>query len=703
MKKIALLWLITFSFISVNAQEPYYSDVDLEATGAQLKENLATKIINTHTNFLDYTPGVWEASKITDVNPENSAEVLLIYGFSTDGKTSKTRGINQNGGTRGRDWNREHTYAQSLGTPALGRSVGAGVDAHHLRPSDVGFNSDRGSLKFVNGSGNAGPISGGWYPGDEWKGDVARMMMYMYLHYNTQCLPTNVGVGNSSATEDAMINLFLEWNAEDPVSDFERQRNTYHDSNKTYAQGNRNPFIDNAYLATRIWGGTAAEDSWGIYTSNDTIAPTAPTNVALSNVTRATIDATWTAATDNEAVTKYEIYANNVLNGETATTSYTLINLTPNTAYDVTVIAKDLGNNESPKSTIVSATTLADTTAPTVPTNVIVSNETGTSFKVSWTAATDNTAVTGYDVFIDGTLNGTATSNTYTVTNLTVSTSYTVAVFAKDASGNTSNQSEIIAGTTTDGSNPIVELFFSEYVEGNDRSSNEKAVEIANFTDNVVDLSAYSIKNQSNGSGPWVNELALSGTVNTKDVFVIIGYLSENATLVAEADLVAPKGSNFGAPLNPNGNDPIGLFKNGTLIDVIGVFNETTSNFKDMTLRRKITVTAPNAAYTGSEWEQFAVNTFNGIGKHSSATASVAAANFSNFSMYPNPTNGNTLFFNLNKEATITIYNALGKHMQTEKIDATNKNIDVSKLSKGVYLLKISTNEQIITKKLIKE
>ncbi len=52
-----------------------------------------------------------------------------------------------------------------------------------------------------------------------------------------------------------MIDLFLEWNAEDPVSDFERQRNTYHDSQQTYAQGNRNPFIDNAYLATRIWGG----------------------------------------------------------------------------------------------------------------------------------------------------------------------------------------------------------------------------------------------------------------------------------------------------------------------------------------------------------------------------------------------------------------------------------------------------------------
>ena len=34
------------------------------------------------------------------------------------------------------DWNREHTYAKSLGTPNLGTS-GPGADAHHLRPSDV--------------------------------------------------------------------------------------------------------------------------------------------------------------------------------------------------------------------------------------------------------------------------------------------------------------------------------------------------------------------------------------------------------------------------------------------------------------------------------------------------------------------------------------------------------------------------------------
>ena len=48
------------------------------------------------------------------------------------------------------------------------------------------------------------------------------------------------------------------------------------------AQGNRNPFIDNPYLATRIWGGNSADDSWDIYKNSDTQAPTAPTMLTLS-------------------------------------------------------------------------------------------------------------------------------------------------------------------------------------------------------------------------------------------------------------------------------------------------------------------------------------------------------------------------------------------------------------------------------------
>ena len=272
MKKYLLLLLVAqFSFGQAGAPaNPYYNGMNWTQTGMPLKTSLSTLTINKHTNLLPY---VWNATQATDLDPSDSNNVLLIYGFSTttcptsisDGNDHRKRDVNSNGGGNSCEWNREHVYAKALGTPALddGGLSDAGEDAHNLRSCDVDRNGNRGNLKFAAGSGNSGTVTGGWYPGNEWKGDVARMMMYMYLRYPSQCLPINVGTGATVSTDTNMIQLFLQWNAEDPVSAYEDNRNSYHENiSNTYAQGNRNPFIDNPYLATVIWGGPAAENRW---------------------------------------------------------------------------------------------------------------------------------------------------------------------------------------------------------------------------------------------------------------------------------------------------------------------------------------------------------------------------------------------------------------------------------------------------------
>lgn len=71
MKKIFFIVAILSASLSSFSQESYYNDVDLTLTGLALKNALNEKIVNTHTNFLQYTPDVWIASKITDANPEN--------------------------------------------------------------------------------------------------------------------------------------------------------------------------------------------------------------------------------------------------------------------------------------------------------------------------------------------------------------------------------------------------------------------------------------------------------------------------------------------------------------------------------------------------------------------------------------------------------------------------------------------------------
>ncbi len=260
------------AYSQAGAPAPYYNGFNFSQSGMALKSALAAKITTTHTKTLSYQQAE-NALKIVDLDPADASgtNVLLLYGFSnsicpsstSDDKDHRRRNKNSDGGGATCQWNREHTYPKSLGSPNLGES-GPGADAHHLRATDVQRNGDRGSERFTNGSGTSHSVtSSTWYPGDEWKGDVARMMMYMYLRYGNRCLPKNVGVGPTVATDPNMIALFLQWNAEDPVSQYEDNRNTYlGNASNSYGQGNRNPFIDNPYLATLIWGGTPAENRW---------------------------------------------------------------------------------------------------------------------------------------------------------------------------------------------------------------------------------------------------------------------------------------------------------------------------------------------------------------------------------------------------------------------------------------------------------
>ena len=267
-KYLLVLLLTTCSFAQIPA---YYSSINFTQSGNTLKTALGNLITTTHTTKISYSPGVWNALQAADLNPNNSAQVVLLYGFNDVDAIYKNDRLDLVGNICSATcptgaWNREHVYAKSLGTPALvdggsGASSDAGEDAHHIRAADVTFNADRGNRLFADGEGDAGPTGIYWYPGDEWKGDVARMMMYMYLRYPTQCLATNVGSGTTTYNVD-MPNIFLEWNEEDPVSQFEKTRNDVLQS----IQGNRNPFIDNPFLATMIWGGPQSPDAWNVLT-----------------------------------------------------------------------------------------------------------------------------------------------------------------------------------------------------------------------------------------------------------------------------------------------------------------------------------------------------------------------------------------------------------------------------------------------------
>ena len=713
MKKQILFLSISLYSIFILAQESYYDDVNLNLTGISLKEALATKIITTHTNNLSYTPGIWNAVMVTDMNPIDNSEVLLIYGFENGSDSNSTndreRNINDNCTSNSCVglWNREHVYPTSLATPDLDQDGTNGppyADAHNLRPCDSQRNSSRGNKKFIAGSGNSGPTGTGWYPGDEWKGDVARIIMYMYLRYDERTLPSNVGFGSNSDTPDDMIDLFLQWNADDPVSTIEKQRNPYHENtSNSDAQGNRNPFIDNPRLATRIWGGPEAEDIWGIYSNTDTEAPSVPSGLTVTNTTTYSIDLSWTASTDNIGVSSYDVYVDGNLEASTSNVNYTITGLSSNITYDLTVSARDIADNVSPQSAPLTVVTQEDTEAPSVPMNIVISDETDVSFKITWDPSTDNTEVIHYNIYIDNIFHDMINISSYTIYELTASTTYSVTLEAVDGLNNTSAQSAPVNATTTDGnSNTTMELLISEYVEG---SSNNKAIEIANLITSPVELDGYNLRRDSNGGGEWSERFDLTGTINVGDVIVIINANANSQILLDQADIVVVnnQSTNYGEPLNFNGNDPIGLFKDDVLIDIVGEFGGGSSNFaKDKTLRRKSTVVEPNINFDlNNEWEIFPMDTFDDIGG-THLTLSIEEEQWKQLSVYPNPTSDGFLNIKFSQDVKVEVFSIFGKKLIHTNINQTDSILDISTLSKGVYVIKVSHKGLSISTKIIK-
>lgn len=343
----------------------------------------------------------------------------------------------------------------------------------------------------------------------------------------------------------------------------------------------------------------------------------------------------------------------------------------------------------------------ADTQAPSTPTNLIASGTTQTTTSLSWTAATDNVAVTTYDVYQGTALKATVTTTNYSVTGLTAATTYGFSIKAKDAAGNTSSASSTLNVTTTaNASATATELYFSEYIEG---SSNNKALEISNATASTINLSVYSIKKQTNGSGSWSSGITLSGSLSKGSKYTIVNSaIASSCYSTASANL-----STTASEMTFNGNDAVGLFKNGVLIDIIGTYNGGTANFAaDVTLRRKATVSGPTTTFNKTtDWDTYASDTCNNLGSktiQSSAKTAIIAdeAIATETLIYPNPSHGDFIIYNSNKQYAVTIYNLIGQVVFEEK-SSNSSTLSVTNLPKGIYLVKISTETHSTIKKIL--
>ena len=328
MKKILTSLLLSFTLISV-AQEKaadtnatqsipagYYNTAT--GTGFTLKTQLFN-IINDH-NDRGYS-GLYTTYQTSDVKP--SGMVWDMYSDCDFTFGTVANGGNQDNGTNpGGEcvfFNREHTVPQSY----FGSATPMYSDAHFVLPTDKVVNAIRDDWPFgkvqnatyTSGNGSklgnntnsgysAGYTSTVFEPIDEYKGDIARVLLYFATRYEDMVAGFYTSAASTSKIKPmfdgsatnvfspTFLNIILTWNIQDPVSAKEITRN-----DAIYArQNNRNPYIDHNEYVTTIWGlplGVSTFDSLSsvsIYPNPSSDVVNISTEVALDEIDIITIN-----------------------------------------------------------------------------------------------------------------------------------------------------------------------------------------------------------------------------------------------------------------------------------------------------------------------------------------------------------------------------------------------------------------------------
>lgn len=257
------------SFLSAQIPSGYYDSAE-GLKGYTLKTALSDIVKENH-NVRHYGD-LWQLYRDSDAREDGT-----VYDMYTDCEFifgPQDEGGNQDGGSGGNvecdKYNREHVLPRNW----FGGTISPmNEDAHHIPPVDKFVNAKRANYPFgpvsnvsyttSNGS-KFGSASFSGYSGDvfevvdQYKGDFARMFLYMAVRYQDEAPSWK---SNSSIADDVFdgtttqvysdwqLDILIDWHLQDPPDDKERNRN---DVIYQY-QGNRNPFIDHPEYVMCIW------------------------------------------------------------------------------------------------------------------------------------------------------------------------------------------------------------------------------------------------------------------------------------------------------------------------------------------------------------------------------------------------------------------------------------------------------------------
>ena len=309
--------------------------------------------------------------------------------------------------------------------------------------------------------------------------------------------------------------------------------------------------------------------------------------------------------------------------------------------------------------------------------DLVASNPTDNSIDLNWTAPSDNIGVTSYDIYTDGIFTVNTTLTAFTITGLVPNTNYCFTVKAKDAAGNESDFSNQACETTTN----------------NGSGTTDCALE--DFENIPASSSSYADRSWVGSNGTWTatkarTDQTISGSKAIAIDFRNADEASLNSPPIAGGigDLTITTQRIFG------GSDgSLDVLINGTIAGTIPyAATSQTSTLENINIEGSVQVTIENGndrvAIDNLSWTCY-------------SNLSTQDNNLNKLRLYPNPVKGPTLYVNSSETINYIIYSILGEEVKKGQI--TNGQINLGAITKGVYLLKLTGNNQSKSYRLIRQ
>jgi hypothetical protein len=122
------------------------------------------------------------------------------------------------------------------------------------------------------------------------------------------------------------------------------------------------------------------------------------------------------------------------------------------------------------------------------------------------------------------------------------------------------------------------------------------------------------------------------------------------------------------------------------------------TNLSSVSANAKFAFVATDGTVNDAEDYDFFIDNF----KIDIALANTTFDN-SNFTYYPNPVKDVLNLSYTNNISNVAVFNLLGQQMYSKTVNANQSKVDMSNLAPGTYLVKVTSDNQVKTLKVIKE